>query len=115
MDIQAELDGHYYNLISAGGIEPYVTKNQVITIAGLMNKVLTTRSQRIAVLKMIAGNAMQKVAGVEVSSTKNLTGRMASYLIDQFLVPKSKPQELSDYGREFLEGCKASLENRSSQ
>lgn len=111
MNVQAELQAHESNLKTAGGIEPFVTRKQVQGIVSLMRQVIPDRDERITVLRLIAGGAMMKVAGIEIQSTKNLTGRMASYLIDQLLEPNSTPWKLSDYGRDFLEATKAYAES----
>lgn len=111
MDIQAELEAHTANLKAVGGIEPYVTQKQVQGIVSLMRQAFPERDQRIAVLRLIAGPAMQAVAGVEITSTKNLTGRMASYLIEQLREPGSTPWKLSGYGQRLLEAAKAQAES----
>jgi hypothetical protein len=48
------------------------------------------------------GNVMRKIYNIEVESTSNMTGGIASYLITQFRKPDTKPWELSGYGREFI-------------
>lgn len=102
MDIVAELKAHECNLKAVGGIEPFVTSKQVQAVACLMRQAIPERTERIAVLKLMAGNAMKSITGIEIQSTKNLTGRMASYIIAQLLDPNSTPWKLSNYGREFL-------------
>jgi len=110
MNIHAELDAHEVNLVAAGGVEPYITKKQVTALAIMMSQVLPNKKQRIAVLKLITDKAMRRVVGVEATSTKHLTGRMASYLINQLKDRYSDDWSLSEYGRDFLEGAKALLE-----
>lgn len=102
MDFELELQGHRRNLRALSDVEPYVTQKQVRSIAMLMGEVLPGRTDRINVLRLLAGEPMRAVTGVNIESTKNLTGKMASYLINQFKEPESELMELSDYGREFL-------------
>ena len=71
-------------------IEPYITAKQAQGLAILMGRCIKDskrqRDIRIYALELIAGDPLRKVAGVsKVKSTKNLTGSMASILINLFL------------------------------
>jgi len=98
-----------------------VSKKQVMTIVGLMQQGLQDKSRetRIAVLRLLAGPAIRERHGVEIETTKNLTGRIASFLIDQLHDPAYRPYEwrLSPYGEWLISRCekavKAPLEDRA--
>lgn len=114
MKINVELDAHEVNLVAAGGIEPYITQKQCQVLARLMGEVFPKRWQRIEALNLIAGKAVQRVTGItEITTTKNLTSSMASYLINQLKDKRDDEWTLSRYGREFLEGAKTLLEIHS--
>jgi hypothetical protein len=92
--------------------EPYITQKQAAALAILMGRCIkdkkNKREIRLYALNLIAGSALQKVAGVDkIKSTKNLTGTMASVLIDLFLEEDSGWQP-SGYAERLIE----KIENR---
>jgi len=82
----------------------YITAKQVGTLANLINQGLEekTHEHRIGVLRILVGSFMKDLTGYDIVSTKSLTSPVASYLIDQFMVPNVHPRRLSDYGREII-------------
>jgi hypothetical protein len=115
-NLQETLDAIHDNLIDLP--HSLVSKKQVLTIVFLMNEGLKNkdRETRIAVLKMLAGPAMKARYNVEIESTKNLSGRIASYLIDQFHDPAYRPHawRLSPFGRQLLGRCEDAIETPTS-
>jgi len=109
MEILVELDALHENLKANPELQPYVTQKQVQGLASLMGQGLEDKSRenRITVLRLLAGPALFDICGVLITSTKNLTGKMASFLIDQLLEPDSNPWRLSEYGRELLSQTEA--------
>ena len=103
MDLDTELAALEMNFLADTSIT-YVTHRQVGGICGLLKMGLedNSRANQIAVLNVLAGPAMKKIAGVDIRSRKNLTSHVATTLIDQLLEPNTNPWELSDYGHELL-------------
>lgn len=110
-DLDAELKALHEELVNTN-LEPYVTQKQVQLLASLMGQCITNKKKRreirIWILNQIAGKAMFRVAGIaEITSTKNITGTMASILIELFLSDEGdwKP---SLYAKRLIEA----MENR---
>lgn len=110
-DLDAELKALHEELVRTN-LEPYVTQKQVQLLASLMGQCITNKKKRreirIWILNQIAGKAMLRVAGItEITSTKNITGTMASILIELFLSDEEdwKP---SLYAKRLIEA----MENR---
>ncbi len=102
MDLDTELAALDINCTADPEIT-YVTHRQVGGICALLGKLNdNSRANQIAVLNILVGPAMKKIAGVEIRSRKNLTSHVANTLIDQLLEPDTKPWELSDYGHDLL-------------
>ncbi len=103
MDLDTELAALEINCLADTNIT-YVTHRQVGGICGLLGEGLrdNSRANQIAVLRILVGPAMKKIAGVEIGSRKNLTSHVANTLITQLLEPDTKPWELSDYGHDLL-------------
>jgi hypothetical protein len=88
-------------------LEPYITQKQAAALAILMSRCIKDKKNkkeiRLYALNLIAGSALQKVAGIErIKSTKNLTGTMASVLIDLFK-EDSNGWEPSGYAKRLIE------------
>lgn len=102
MDLDIELAALETNCLADPQIT-YVTHRQVGGICALLGNLNdNSRANQIAVLSVLVGPAMKKIAGVEIRSRKNLTSHVANTLIDQLLEPNTTPWELSDYGYELL-------------
>ena len=102
MDFEVELDALYRNLTADRRII-YITQKQAVTLASLMSGGLESnnRAVRIEVLRLIAEQALEEVAGAKLNSTKNLTSPMASFLINYFRKNENS-WELADAGRMVL-------------
>lgn len=103
MDLDLELDALHLNCI-ADENAGFVSQRQVGGVIGLLRKGLEdgSKENQLAVLRVLVGNAMMQLAGVEINSRKNLTSHVATTLIDQLLEPDTTPWELSEYGQELL-------------
>ena len=82
----------------------FVSQKQVGGICGLLKQGLedTSRDNQIATLDFLVGAAMFKIAGVRVTSRKNLTSPVASTLIGLLKTPSDDTWELNAYGKELL-------------
>jgi len=86
----------------------YITQKQIRRLADLMEQGLSRpndRKLRIAVLRLLVGDAAKMVTGVEVRSTKNLTSPIASYLINQLKTNGS--YDINEHGRWLLREAEA--------
>lgn len=103
MDIESELEALKQNLLADTRII-YCTPQQIGGLNGLIRKGLENKSRtvRIAVLKRLAGEAMESIHGVPFESSKALTSPAASFLINLLLEPDTRPWELSSYGRNLI-------------
>lgn len=102
MDLDTELAALERNCL-ADSTTAYVTRSQVGGICALLGKLNdNSRANQIAVLNVLVGPAMMKIAGVKIKSRKNLTSHVATTLIDQLLQPDTTPWELSNYGYDLL-------------
>lgn len=103
MDLAIELKALHLNCIATSDTQ-FVSHRQVGGVCGLLKKGLEddSRENQIAVLRLLVGPAMAQMANVEIHSRKNLTGDIATTLINLLLEPDSKPWELSEYGQELL-------------
>jgi hypothetical protein len=102
MDLDTELAALEMNCL-ADATTAYVTQRQVGGICALLGKLNdNSRANQIAVLNILVGSAMMKIAGVEIKSRKNLTSHVAKTIIDQLLEPDTTPWELSNYGYDLL-------------
>ena len=108
MNIDNELYAIRWNLSSKTDVI-YITKKQVLALVSLMQQGLTDKSRqtRIDVLSLWAGEAMMTVAGVEITSTKNLTSPIASFLINLLLDSKQEDWSISEYGKELIKCSEA--------
>lgn len=98
-DFDAELAAIEW-AISSLTHEVYITREQVGALASLMSQGLSNprdRKLRITVLRVLVGRISEAITGVPVSSTKNLTGATASYLIEQ--LKENGSWRLSEHGR----------------
>ncbi len=105
MNLEKELQS-LYDELSATNLKPYITSKQAQGLAILMDKCIDNKRQRrdirIHALNRIAGPALANVASVyNIESTKNLTGTMATRLIDLFLENKTT-WEPSFYARQLI-------------
>ena len=92
--------------------EPYITQKQAAALAILMSRCIQNKKDkryiRMYALRLIAGEPLRKVTGVQkIKSTKNLTGTMASILIDLFLEEDSGWQPNS-----YAKGLLGAIEER---
>jgi hypothetical protein len=108
MDLQKELDALHKELEQTN-LTPFITQKQVQALAIIMGRCITNtpnkhkKEARIWMLNEIAGNALWTVARVEtITSTKNLTGSMASILIDLFKGDAENDWEPSDYAKRLI-------------
>jgi hypothetical protein len=103
MDISVEIEAIRDNLKADPQII-YVSKNQVGGLAGLMKQCLVdpSRDNRIAVLAYLLGDVMLEIAGVNVTSTTNLTSPVASFLINMFRDKDSDKWRPNAYARELI-------------
>lgn len=87
----------------------YVTARQVQALASLVGQGLTDkrRDNRIAVMDYLIGQPIKDALGVEFTSFKNISGAIASMLIDLFLVPGSQPWGLNQYGKEIISSAES--------
>lgn len=108
MDLDNELSAIQWNLLSKTDIV-YISNKQVLALVSLMQQGLTDvcRKTRLGILKLWAGEAMRRIAGVEIASTKNLTSPVASFLINLLLDNKEEEWKISDYGRELVKCSEA--------
>jgi len=113
MNIQQEIEALQENLLATeknltGNIASfslrYITLKQIGGLNGLirMGSVNKGRKMRIAILKMWAGEPMRRLANIEFASSKNLTGDVASFLINLLRIPDSKPWKLTQYGKDLI-------------
>jgi len=105
MDIEKELQALHRNLMSVTS-NYYVSQKQIGVLIYLMLQGLPDRKDRglrIAVLRAWIGKPMHEMYNVDVMSTKNISGPIASFLID--LLRKSGTDEyvLSKYGCQLIE------------
>jgi hypothetical protein len=82
----------------------YVTQRQIQGLNALLRQGLSTpeREKRIAIVKCLVGAEVRQITGIEITSTKNLTSPIASYLIEQLKEPNSTPWKLSEHGQWLL-------------
>jgi hypothetical protein len=109
MNLDIELQALTQNLLADTSIQ-FITQLQIGGLNGLLSMGLQDKSPetRHAVLRVLAGDAMFKIAGVEVNSAKNLTGPVATFLINILKQLDSSPWRLSRYGTELI----AAVESR---
>jgi hypothetical protein len=113
MDLEKELQS-LYDELAATNLRPYITSKQCQALAILMDKCINNKKRRrdirIHALNRIAGAALADVAGVyNIESTKNLTGTMATRLIDLFLEDKTT-WEPSFYARQLIGALESEFE-----
>lgn len=103
MVLDVEIGALYNNCLADPSMR-YVTRKQVGGICGLLKQGLedTSRENQIAALSFLVGGAMFKIAGVRVTSRKNLTSPVASTLIGLLKKPNEDIWELNAYGKELL-------------
>ena len=106
-NLEEELLAIYDNLITT---DTYLlSKRQVGALNGLLTMGLEDKSRemRIAVLQMLAGSAMRFIEGDNfvIKSGKNLTGGVATFLIEQIKQPQSRPWKLSRFGQDLISAC----------
>ena len=108
-DLERERDALYEVLT----IQPagFVSQKQVQVLASLVAHGLKdkSRSNRIAVMKYLVGDAVQDSCSVEFHSFKNMTSGIASKLIDLFLEPDTKPWRLSKYGQQLISAAESEV------
>ena len=85
MDLQVELEAIHENLTADTRLL-YISQKQAQSLASLMTQGLgegATKAMRIRALQIIAGPAMKEIYSPThvITSTKNLTGPVASFLI----------------------------------
>jgi hypothetical protein len=104
MEINSELEALRQNLLADTSLR-YISSKQVGALNGLIRQGLEdkARRMRLNVLREWTGEAMKRIASVEVASTKNLTAPVATFLINLLLEPGSTPWRLSDYGKQLIE------------
>lgn len=101
MDFDIEIEALSRNC-KAEPNDRLVSQKQVGGICGLLKQGLEDngRDMQVAVLGELVGDAMWDIAGVRITSRKNLTGRVASVLIEQLKDPDE--WKLSEYGRQLI-------------
>lgn len=106
MDITHELSALHRNLLSTPGRQYFVSRKQIGSLVCLMMQGLPDRKDRdlrIAVLRAWIADSMKQLFDVEVESTKNISGPIASFLIDLLREPNNPEMVLNDYGHELIE------------
>lgn len=108
-DLNLERDVLYEAIVSIGGQTSYVTQKQVKALASLVSQGLQNkkRENRIAVMHYLIGDAIRDSLGVELTSFRNMTSRVATMLIDRFKAPNG--WGLSDYARDLLSQAEAEV------
>jgi len=102
IDLDLEIKALYENIIVEE--QTYLlSQKQATTLASLMSAGLNDRKRenRISVLNLLVGKAVKKRTGFDISSTKNIPGEVASFLIDLLIVDNIN-WELSTYGKQLL-------------
>ena len=103
LTIQDKLDILHNRIMLEGSNYP-ATEKQVRFIAILIQKVAKKRPDRIAILRVLVDKPYKELGmKVDVSSTKDITKRTASIIIDTLIDPETK--ELSHDGKELLLYC----------
>ncbi len=112
VNLDLELQALHQNIISEERTF-YATPKQVQTLASLIGKGLQdkSRSNRMAVTRLLCGTAVRSRTGYEVRSTKNIPGEVGSILID--LLKANEDWELSAYGRTLLLLAETRVKNSS--
>lgn len=116
MNIEYELQALHRNLKSALG-SYYVTRRQVGALVYLMLQGLPDRKDRplrIAVLREWIGEPMKTLHNIDVQSTKNITGPMASFLIEILSEPNNPEMILSKYGHKLIEATARYVQSTNS-
>lgn len=114
LNLQDELAGLHDNLTSDCRLI-YISQKQVWAVNSLLSAGLESKSDEVRheVLDMLVGRAMKVIANVpKVTSAKNLTSPVASFLINQLKEPNSNPWRLSDYGERLLRLCETEVETQ---
>lgn len=108
MNLDNELSAIQWNLLARADMV-YVTSKQVLGLVSLMQQGLTdtSRETRLNILNLWAGEAMRNITGIDITSTKNLTSPVASFLINLLLDNKEDTWKLSDYGKELIKCSEA--------
>ena len=98
-----EIEALKQNLLADTSLR-YVSLPQIGGLNGLIRQGLQhrTREMRLAVLREWAGEAVYRITGEELTSTKNLTSPIATFLINILLEPDSTPWRLTPYGRSLI-------------
>jgi hypothetical protein len=112
MNFDIELSALTDNMIKEDGGESFLAKrNQVTAVLTLMRQGLKSdeREVRIAVLDILAGEAMMRLYGKTIESTNDITEPIALFLIRQLKMPFDHPDPtekdpwlISTYGRQLL-------------
>ena len=112
MNLDVELSALTDNMIQEDGGGSFLAKrNQITGVLGLMRQGLESddREIRIAVLDMLAGEAMRRMYGKTIESTNDITEPIALFLIRQLKMPFDHPDPtekdpwlISTYGRTLL-------------
>jgi hypothetical protein len=103
MNVESELEALKQNLLADTSLR-YASLPQIGGLNGLIRQGLQhrTREMRLAVLREWAGEAVYRITGEELTSAKNLTSPIATFLINLLLEPDSTPWRLSNYGRSLI-------------
>ena len=98
-----EIEALKQNLLADTSIR-YVSLAQIGGLNGLIRQGLENKSRRmrVEVLKEWAGEAIHAITGQEITSAKNLTSPIATFLINQLLEPDSNPWRLTPYGKKLI-------------
>jgi len=115
MDIEYETEA-LYQAIQSKDHQRYVSANQVGALAGLVRQGLSdqSRENRLAVMRLLIGEAVYDALGVDFQSFKNLSASIATLLIDLWLVPETKPFRLNAYGRELIAAAEAAVKAQAA-
>lgn len=110
-DFAAEVAAMDANIRASYNRYIFVTKKQIMFLNSLLREGLESkdRSMKIAVVRLLVEPAVQKIAGVPVTSTKCLTSPIASYLIEQ--LKERDGYGLSDHGRWLLKEAELHVRN----
>lgn len=103
MNLADELEAIHRNLTSLD-TNRYVTKPQIGAIIMLLQEGIgkVNRPLRIAVLRAFIAKPMKRMCNVNVQSTKNITGEMASFLIEMLKDPRKPDIRLSAFGQRLI-------------
>ena len=84
--------------------ERFVTSRQIYTLVMLFNEAIPglKKPTRIAIMDYLIGDIMWDICEVRVTSFKNITGEIASALIDQLSERIDDEIHISSYGKEVL-------------